>query len=252
MLKNGCSKNLTKGVLVAALAVFSLVVFSLILVPKSPAQARGVPASVTSIGFGGNFNTPPGVPASVTSIGPNGLNGRGTALFPQPSFNRMGSGNQFAFPHHPHHQGFFPGGIPVVAVPYAVPYEYPVEVPVAVSNDSEAEDYNGGPTIFDRRGPGPSNRQDEERYSTRNDKAVDETPAVRPSSSQEPTTAQPDTHIVFKDGHSVDVSNYAIIGSTLYDLTPGHPRKIALSDIDLPATEKQNDDRGVDFHVPAT
>ena len=40
-------------------------------------------------------------------------------------------------------------------------------------------------------------------------------------------------------------------GSTLYDLSSGHRQKIALSDLDLSATAKQNDDRGVDFQLPA-
>jgi hypothetical protein len=46
------------------------------------------------------------------------------------------------------------------------------------------------------------------------------------------------------------VNNYAIVSQTLYDLTPGHPRKIALADLDLAATEKQNDDHGVVFQLP--
>jgi hypothetical protein len=46
------------------------------------------------------------------------------------------------------------------------------------------------------------------------------------------------------------VNNYAIVSQTLYDLTSGHPRKIALADLDLPATEKQNDDHGVTFQLP--
>jgi hypothetical protein len=48
----------------------------------------------------------------------------------------------------------------------------------------------------------------------------------------------------------VEVANYAIVGSTLYDLTGGHRQKIALADLDLSATAKQNDDRGIDFQVP--
>src|SRR5258708_25496876 len=36
------------------------------------AQIHGVPASVTSLGFGGSDNPTPGVRASVTSLGPNG------------------------------------------------------------------------------------------------------------------------------------------------------------------------------------
>ena len=57
--------------------------------------------------------------------------------------------------------------------------------------------------------------------------------------------------LVFKDGHQLEVENYAIVGATLYDLTEGHRRKVALSDLDLTSTAKQNDDRGIDFHLPA-
>jgi hypothetical protein len=40
------------------------------------------------------------------------------------------------------------------------------------------------------------------------------------------------------------------VSQTLYDLTPGHRRKIALADLDLPATERENDDQGVTFQLP--
>ena len=56
--------------------------------------------------------------------------------------------------------------------------------------------------------------------------------------------------LVFKDGHKSDVVNYAIVGDTLFDFGDGRTRKIRLADLDLPATQKANDDRGVDFQVP--
>ena len=62
---------------------------------------------------------------------------------------------------------------------------------------------------------------------------------------------QPRTVLIFKDGHQLEVQNYAIVGAMLYDLTPGHRAKIALADLDLTATSKQNDDRGIDFQLPA-
>jgi hypothetical protein len=65
-----------------------------------------------------------------------------------------------------------------------------------------------------------------------------------------PDPPQPPTTLVFKDGRQLEVNNYAIVSQTLYDLTPGHPRKIALADLDLSATQKQNDDRGVLFQLP--
>jgi hypothetical protein len=64
--------------------------------------------------------------------------------------------------------------------------------------------------------------------------------------------AQPSTVLVFKDGHQSDVLNYAIVGDTLFDLAAGRTRKILLADLDLPATSKANDDRGVDFQIPSS
>jgi hypothetical protein len=226
--------------------ILMLAAVAVLLLLPAAAQVHGVPASVTSIGFGGNFSSPPGVPASVTSLGPHGFGH--TQFFGQPFFNQGFHGNN-SFPHH-HNRGFFGGGIPVLS--YGIPYAYPVEVPVAVQDDYEEDQYNGGPTIFDRRGPGPSNRREEERYrrddrDDRND--VPEARSAEPA-PQEPIANQPATAVVFKDGHSIELSNYAIIGSTLYDLTPGHPRKILVADIDLPATQKQNDAHGVDFNLP--
>jgi len=58
--------------------------------------------------------------------------------------------------------------------------------------------------------------------------------------------------LVFKDGHSLEIGNYAIVGATLFDLTPGHPRRIPLADLDLDTTKKQNDDRGVNFEIPSS
>jgi hypothetical protein len=58
--------------------------------------------------------------------------------------------------------------------------------------------------------------------------------------------------LVFKDGHKLEIGNYAIVGSTLFDLTPGHSRRVPLSDLDLDATKKENDDHGILFEVPSS
>ncbi len=57
------------------------------------------------------------------------------------------------------------------------------------------------------------------------------------------------TVLVFRDGHQQEVSNYAIMGQTLY-IFDSRRQKIALGDLDVPATIKLNDDRGVEFHLP--
>jgi len=72
-----------------------------------------------------------------------------------------------------------------------------------------------------------------------------------PSPEAVPAPDQPQTVLVFKDGRQIEVANYAIVGSTLYDLTGGRRQKIALADLDLTATAKRNDDRGIDFQLPA-
>lgn len=66
----------------------------------------------------------------------------------------------------------------------------------------------------------------------------------------ERTVAAPATVIVFRDQRKQEIQNYAIIGQTLWNFAPQHTEKIPLSELDLPATVKQNDDRGVDFRVP--
>jgi hypothetical protein len=58
--------------------------------------------------------------------------------------------------------------------------------------------------------------------------------------------------LVFRDQHKQEVHNYAIIGQTLWNFAPQRTEKIPLSDLDLPATTKANDDRGLTFRVPGT
>jgi hypothetical protein len=41
------------------------------------------------------------------------------------------------------------------------------------------------------------------------------------------------------------------VGSTLYDLSDGRSKKVQLAELDLSATVKENDERGVEFQLPA-
>jgi hypothetical protein len=223
-------KNVRRWILAS---VSVLVLFSALFISQSRAQVNGVPASVTSPGFGGHAVS--GSPASVTSLGPRGFAPRaGVQFHSMPPQGRNHDGN-----HHGRSQFFYPyyGSV------YTVPPDY---YGMDSAPDAESEsDYQGGPTVFDRRGRG----------------AEDYVPPVResvptqssPAAAAEPPAPEPPqapTVLVFKDGHQSEVENYAIFGQTLFDLTPGHRRKIALADLDLVATEKQNDDRGVTFQLP--
>ncbi len=62
----------------------------------------------------------------------------------------------------------------------------------------------------------------------------------------------PSIVLVLRDGTRVELSNYAIVGQTIFDLDFSHrARKIPLAELDLPATEKANDALGLDFKLPA-
>jgi hypothetical protein len=76
------------------------------------------------------------------------------------------------------------------------------------------------------------------------------TAPLPPARQARPTEILPATVLVFRDQHRQDVQNYAIVGQTLWNFAPEHTQKIPLSDLDLPATTKANDERGVDFRLP--
>jgi hypothetical protein len=125
--------------------------------------------------------------------------------------------------------------------PYAIPLIYPIPLPYAVENsnaDANADDgdadYQGGPTVFDRRGSGPSSYIPPVRNVPTPHAAQQAETASRTPVPPEPTL------LIFKDGRKLEVGNYAIIGAHLLDLTPGHQRVVALAELDLDATRRQN------------
>ena len=77
-------------------------------------------------------------------------------------------------------------------------------------------------------------------------------PEPQPRQEQRAETPAPATVLVFRDQHKQEVQNYAIVGTTLWVFGTPRTQKIPLSDLDLAATLKANDDRGVDFRVPGS
>jgi len=224
----------------AMVAGVGLALAALLSVSVAQAQVHAAPPSVTSMGFGGRAIN--GTPPSVTSFGPRGYTPGFNPAFPN---SRAWHGSSSSgFNGGPHHRPRYPrGSVGYYGVPY---YGYYGDGYYDNGTDAEnyapEDEYNGGPTIFDRRGPGYVPRPAEPEAS-----ADEKSSAAAPEAASEQS---PPTLLVFKDGHQLEVENYAIVGTTLYDLTEGHRRKVALSDLDLTATLKQNDDRGIDFHLP--
>lgn len=68
--------------------------------------------------------------------------------------------------------------------------------------------------------------------------------------AEESSQNDPVTVLIFRDQRKREIQNYAIVGQTLWSFTPQRTEKIPLADLDIAATTKANDDRGVDFHLP--
>lgn len=72
------------------------------------------------------------------------------------------------------------------------------------------------------------------------------------SSSPKVAEVHYDTVLVYRDGHNETVGNYAIVGNTLWVFNETRARKIPLSELDLRATKRDNQDHGNDFVVPGS
>lgn len=217
-------------------------------------QIRGVPASVTSMAPWRSFN--PGPPASVTSLGPYGFStpcsGTGvlipsamgctptqfTSGFYYPDARDRGPVNLRPKRHRNHNAGAY--------YPVYLPYAYPVAV--AAETEPEAEPDPPAPTIFEHRPTierVPGAVADSSRLVRQPAVAAAEDPSPADARQQIPVV------LVYRDGHEQEVMNYAIVGPTLYDLGTFVAHKIPLAELNLKATIKANDDRGVEFSVPA-
>ncbi len=233
--------RLSRRSIPASLALFAILLLALLVASTSSAQTSGssgfahsasvAPPTASRVAPPTAFSAPPptGVTVVHNGFAPAGSNGNHRF--------QHSPGNSHNGQHPSHHIANGTAYYPYV---YAVPVPYAVDVSDAdTSGDDDDAEYQGGPTVFDRRGSGPDSYIPP--TSTGSDAAAAES---------DPEPPQPPTTLVFKDGHQLEVNNYAIVSQTLYDLTPGHPRKIALADLDLPATQKQNDDHGVVFQLP--
>jgi hypothetical protein len=142
-----------------------------------------------------------------------------------------------AFPRYGYGYGYIYGA------PYLLPYDNGYEQPddaegYEQSEAPEAQESRSGPTIFEHNGyPSAARTREVER----------EEPAPTETSSQ--SASLPPTILVFRDGHQQEIESYAIAGAKLIVLGE-RPQKIQLSDLDIDATAKVNDDRGVDFKLP--
>ena len=216
------------------------------------AQFYGGPPATTTIG--GHALAPP---ASVTSLAgqhsPNAL----------PSVTSIPNyGFHYHYGSYFNGQGSYYGGrYRGGGGGYAIPYYYPVD------NSAYGYDYvgggGGGPDLYSGPPVGPNDpslhmvveqppaRPYAEDMPDPQVYASTRPPAEPPAPPAPPAEVKPadPTVLVFRNGKQQEVTNYAIMGDSLYVFDQGR-KKIALADLDIPATIKANDDRGTEFRMP--
>jgi hypothetical protein len=170
---------------------------------------------------------------------------RGGVHFVMGGFGHPGS-SPFFFHHH--HRFFG-------AWPYAGYYGYPYYSYPGYGDDSySTNSYQDYPSS-DYSAAYENGRQQAEIDRLENEvdrlREEREAPQSQPSARQShPTTQLQPTELIFRDKHTEQVQNYAIVGQTFWILGEQRARKIPLAQLDIPATKKANDDRGVDFQLP--
>ena len=218
-------------------------------VPVRPNRPLNIPPSVTSIE---NHMAPflPNAPASVTSISPFNFNTRPYVNVPVSPYPRGGGRFGNCRGHGCGRGGF--GGYGY-GYSYAVPYYvYPYDPGYDASYEGSS-----GPYLYS----GPQDGQTPPNEQTLHVIVDTAPPKVAPR--EEVADVQPQgsvatipdakpgvpTTLVFRDGHKQQVTNYAIMDQTVY-VFDDRTKKIALADLDVPATVRANDDEGVEFQVP--
>ena len=225
--------------------ILALISLPLLMTEFVAAQIHGIPPSVTSIQ---NHFPPylPNIAPSVTSLGPRG--GVGRPAFPvypaSPGRFGQGFGNRHGFRNG---YGYYGGGF---VAPYYIP-AYDMSYGYDTGGGGAPYMYSGPPTeqtlhiVVDLPTAKHDVADDDESLpppaKSKSDSIVTDARDAKPI---DPTV------LVFRDGHQQEVTNYAIMGQTVY-VFDHRTQKIALTDLDVAATIKVNDDHGVDFHVPA-
>jgi hypothetical protein len=158
------------------------------------------------------------------------------------------------FVHHHHHfNNGFNNGV-IVSSPFYPPYFYP---PFGYYSPfgwdmsyNQQQNTDATPNVVYVPVPESSaNAQQQQMYTPPPQQQAYAPPPPQADGPRDAAENAQPTVLVFRNGHTREVSNYAIVGSTLYVLS-GKNARIAIADLDVPATVRANEDRGVSFRVP--
>ncbi len=166
--------------------------------------------------------------------------------FGQPFFFR----NRFRFRHRRFFNGFWgPSGF-YGGYGYAYPY-----YPYSFDYESAAGQYNQQSAQAQYQLQQQVNQLGDDVVRLREqvaelESATPPTPPPAPAAVPSQTVPPPPTTLVFRDGKTQEVQNYAIVGHTLWIFSEQRARKVPLSELNIPATMKANEERDVPFQVP--
>ena len=157
-------------------------------------------------------------------------------------------GRSVFFPGRFHHNRFFFGFGNGFFYPYAYSYYYPYYPVTYPAYDESAGSYQQLAIIRELNRLSDEVERLREQQETLSSLSR---PAVPPPPGQSKTEPLRPTVLVFRDKHTQEVQNYAVVGGTLWIFNEQQAKKVPLSQLDLDATAKSNEERGLEFRVPA-
>src|SRR6266550_1590046 len=213
---------------------WAIAVLIVLLVPVSRAQMRGASRGSVSVGRPGFAARGPAV-ASRGQVFVGSVN-RGVRF-------RSEFGPPFFFHRRFHHHLFF-AGIPwgfYGGYPGWYYADYAYSPDMYSSSSMESSEYSA---LY----------QQSQELTRELDRLSDEVERLRDEQQARYAPPPPEPHeptmLVFRDKHTQEVENYAIVGQTLWIFNEQRAMKVPLSSLDVDATAKANEERGLEFRVP--
>lgn len=170
----------------------------------------------------------------------------GTRGFAGVTPGRPGGG--IAFGHHPGFVTGTPGRGPYRRYYPGIGYYYPYYWPYYGYYPYDYSDSYDS-SAYQQSQPAPEPPPDDYYGSASDWRNSQRQPQATPAAAPE---QQDPTVLVFRDGRQLEVRNYAIVGQMLWDFDSKSTQKIPLAELDLDATRKLNDERGMEFVLPKT
>ena len=173
---------------------------------------------------------------------------------PQPRFGAISRNRVvIARPHHAFHSGYGYYGTPYFYSDYYEPpefeYQPPETSPPPVQVQVKTEPLPD-PVLLELHG---TRWVKVTNFGEASDRAL---AGATSADTQAKVKALPPAVLVYRDGHSEELSSYSIIGGSIhtksnYWKTGIWTRTIPVADLDIPATLQENEKRGVNFELPS-